>query len=83
MLAPALRQSSELFRKLLACYEAAGRPVPAQAESQLRLELTNGTRPRSISFSIGAKLQSVATILRIMVGRALYPAYSSLLNSEP
>src|SRR5262249_45771459 len=36
MLAPALRQSQELFRKLLACYRALEQPVPAAAETALR-----------------------------------------------
>lgn len=44
MLAPALRQSQELFRKLVRFYNDLGRPVPAEAESNLRLELANGSR---------------------------------------
>lgn len=44
MLAPALRQSQELFRKLVRFYNRLGRPVGAAAESSLRLELANGSR---------------------------------------
>ena len=44
MLAPSLRQSQELFRKLIGYYNASGRPVPAQGETSLRLELENGSR---------------------------------------
>jgi hypothetical protein len=48
MLAPALRQSQELFRKLLAFYRALGRPVSAGSETSLRLELANGSRVVSL-----------------------------------
>src|SRR6187455_1784910 len=44
MLAPTQRQSQELFRKLLAFYRKLARPVAPAAESQLRLELQNGSR---------------------------------------
>src|SRR5215207_10343041 len=43
-LAPALRQSQELFGKVLAFYRALDRPVPAQTERKLSLELENGSR---------------------------------------
>src|SRR2546423_12838908 len=48
MLAPALRQSAELFRKLLAFYRALEHPVPAASETALRLELRNGSRIESL-----------------------------------
>jgi hypothetical protein len=43
-LAPALRQSQELFGKVLGFYRALDRPVPAQTERKLSLELENGSR---------------------------------------
>lgn len=43
-LAPALRQSQELFGKIVGFYRHLGRPVPADAEQRLGLELTNGSR---------------------------------------
>jgi hypothetical protein len=43
-LAPALRQSQELFAKVLTFYRDLGRPVPAHAERKLSLELENGLR---------------------------------------
>src|ERR671916_571517 len=43
-LAPALRQSQELFAKVLGFYRDLGRPVPAYAERKLSLELENGSR---------------------------------------
>lgn len=44
LLSPSQRQSQELFRKCLDVYRALDRPVPAEAESALRLELENGSR---------------------------------------
>jgi Terminase large subunit, T4likevirus-type, N-terminal len=43
-LAPALRQSQELFGKVLDFYRDLDRPIPAQAERRLSLELENGSR---------------------------------------
>ncbi len=44
LLSPSLRQSQELFRACLSIYRALDRPVPAEAESALRLELGNHSR---------------------------------------
>jgi phage terminase large subunit-like protein len=44
LLSPSLRQSSELFRKCLDVYRALGKPVAADAENKLSLELKNGSR---------------------------------------
>src|SRR5215212_565749 len=43
-LAPALRQSQELFGKVMGFYRDLGRPVTPQAERRLSLELENGSR---------------------------------------
>ena len=43
-LAPALRQSQELFGKIISSYRALEHPVPPQAERKLSLELENGSR---------------------------------------
>jgi hypothetical protein len=43
-LAPALRQSQELFGKVLGFYKDLDRPIPAQAERKLSLELANESR---------------------------------------
>jgi len=44
LLSPSQRQSQELFRKCLDVYRGLNRPVSADAESALRLELENGSR---------------------------------------
>jgi hypothetical protein len=43
-LAPTLRQSQELFGKVATFYRDLGRPVPAQGERKLSLELENKSR---------------------------------------
>lgn len=42
--APAERQSVEWFRRCIDCYRTLGRPVPADTENKLELELANGSR---------------------------------------
>lgn len=44
LLSPSLRQSIELFRKCLDVYRALDKPVPADSENKLSLELENGSR---------------------------------------
>ena len=44
VLAPALRQSQELFSKVAGFYRDLGRPVSPQGERKLALELENGSR---------------------------------------
>ncbi len=44
LLAPALRQSQELFLKVMQAYMALGKPVPEREASALRLTLANGSR---------------------------------------
>ena len=48
LLSPTLRQSGELFKKVLDAYRTLGRQVPAEAETQLTLTLENGSRVVSL-----------------------------------
>jgi hypothetical protein len=48
LVSPSLRQSTEIFRKVVDGYNALGRPVPARRETELRLELANGSRVVSL-----------------------------------
>lgn len=47
-LSPSLRQSGELFRKVLNVYRATGQMEPPDSETLLRLELANGSRILSL-----------------------------------
>jgi len=44
LLSPSLRQSAELFNKCLSVYRSLDRPIPANAENKLSLDLENGSR---------------------------------------
>jgi hypothetical protein len=44
LLSPSLRQSGELFRKCLDVYRSLDKPIPADSENKLSLELENGSR---------------------------------------
>ncbi len=44
LLSPSLRQSQELFLKVMSTYIALGKPVPSKDASALRLTLINGSR---------------------------------------
>jgi hypothetical protein len=44
LLSPCLRQSGELFHKVMLGYQASGCPVRARSQTQLRLELAHGGR---------------------------------------
>jgi hypothetical protein len=48
LLSPSLRQSGELYRKVVDLFNALGRPMGVTAESALRLELANGSRVVSL-----------------------------------
>ncbi len=44
LLSPSQRQSMEIFRKVIDAYKALGKPLAARQQTQLRLELANGSR---------------------------------------
>jgi hypothetical protein len=48
LVSPSLRQSSELFRRVLDAYRVVAPDSPADAETLLRLELVNGSRVLSL-----------------------------------
>jgi hypothetical protein len=83
-LAPALRQSQELFGKIAGFYRHLDRPIPAQAERKLSLELENGSRivtlpgtERTIRGFSGAALLLVDEAARVDDG--LYYAVRPML----
>jgi hypothetical protein len=44
LLSPTLRQSGELFRRVVTLWRAAGRPIPVSSETALSLTLATGSR---------------------------------------
>lgn len=69
LLSPSLRQSSELFRKCLETYRALDRPVPAEAESALRLELENGSRIISLPGKEGT-VRGISKVTLLVIDEA-------------
>lgn len=66
LVSPTLRQSGELFRKALAVYRAAGRPVAPDSETALTLSLANGARIVSLPGKEGTvRGYSGATLIAI------------------
>src|SRR4051794_32478958 len=84
LLSPTLRQSGELFRKVMDLYGALGRPVGVAAESALRLELINGSRVVSLPGTEGTVRGFSGVALLIIdeaarVADALYCAVRPML----
>ncbi|MGZ7126714.1 MAG: terminase large subunit domain-containing protein [Halobacteriota archaeon] len=48
VLSPSLRQSSELFKVVTSFYQELERPIPAEIETALTLQLSNGSRIASL-----------------------------------
>src|SRR4051794_33432491 len=44
LVSPVQRQSTEVFHKILEAYNAINRPIRAEYETQLKIELANGSR---------------------------------------
>jgi hypothetical protein len=80
LLSPTLRQSGELFRKVVDLFNALGRPVAVSAESGLRLELTNGSRLISLPGNEGTVrgFSGVAMLIIDEAARVADPLYYSV-----
>src|SRR6266487_2870070 len=74
LLSPSLRQSQELFRACLSIYRALDRPVPAEAESALRLELGNHSRNVSLPGKDGT-VRSFSGVRLLTIDGALSARY--------
>ncbi len=65
LLAPALRQSQELYAKVSSFYRALGRSIPATSETALRLTLENGSRIISLPGRDDASIRGYSADLLI------------------
>ena len=77
LLSPTLRQSGELFRKVLDLFNALGRPVGVLTETALRLELSNGSRIISLPGTEGTirGFSGVAMLIIDEAARVADPLY--------
>ena len=69
-LAPALRQSQELFGKVASFYRTLGRPVPPVAEQRLGLELVNGSRIVSLPAGTEKTIRGYSGVSLLVVDEA-------------
>ncbi len=72
LLSPTLRQSGEIFRKAKNVYTEAGRPVPATGETQLTLDLKNGSRIVSLPGSKEGTIRGYSKVALLVVDEAAY-----------
>jgi hypothetical protein len=70
LLSPTLRQSGELFKKCAEVYERAGRPVRADAETQLSLALKNGSRVVSLPGRDDAAVRGYSGVSDLIIDEA-------------
>lgn len=82
LMSPTLRQSQELFRKSLVPYRAAGRPVPAESENKLSLELENGSRIVSLPGKEGT-VRGFSAVDLLIVDEAAWVPESLYMSVQP
>lgn len=70
LLSQAERQSKELLLKVLQQYRALGRPVPADAENKLTLELSNGSRILALPGKDGDTIRGYSGVRLLVVDEA-------------
>lgn len=84
IMSPALRQSAELYRKCAEIYGAIGRPVSADSETRLGLDLSNGSRVLSLPGRTGDTVRGYTADLLICdeasrIGDDLYASIRPML----
>jgi hypothetical protein len=82
MISPAQRQSGELFRKALSIYRTLGRPVPAETESALQLELETGSRIIALPGKEGT-IRSYSGVSLLLIDEAAHVATETYMAVRP
>lgn len=70
VLSPSLRQSQELFRKMMTLYVDIGSPIPATVENRLSLELANGSRIVSLPGDRDATIRGFSAVDSLIIDEA-------------
>lgn len=83
LLSPSLRQSSELYKKAAAIYETLGRPVSADAETQLTLSLANSSRLVSLPGTKDGAVRGFSAVDLLIVDEAAWVADSLYMSVRP
>jgi hypothetical protein len=66
ILSPTLRQSSELFQKVMHSYAALGRPIPTKVEQRSQVEFANGARIISLPGGDTGKVRGYSADLLVV-----------------
>lgn len=88
LLSPTLRQSGELFKHCAEIYVRLGCPIPAESETLLRLELTNGSRILSLPGASDGGIRGLSGVSLIVIDEAarvddsLYKAVRPMLATS-
>jgi len=69
LLSPSLRQSQELFKKVLGIYKSLGRPVPSESENALSLTLESGSRVISLPGTEGT-IRAYSAVRLLLIDEA-------------
>jgi hypothetical protein len=83
LLSPSLRQSAELYRKCADLYKTLGKPIPATAESALRVELANGSRIISLPGKDNAAIRGFSAPRLVVIDEAARVPDSLYLSCRP
>lgn len=69
LVSPSMRQSVEMFRRVLTMYEALGRPVVAEQENLSSMTLENGARVLSLPGD-GSTVRGIANVSLLVIDEA-------------
>jgi hypothetical protein len=70
LVSPTWRQSAELARRAIHVYRSLGRPVPADSENKLSLELSNGSRILSLPGRSDATIRGYSGVALLIADEA-------------
>ena len=83
IVSPSVRQSGELFRKIITYWKRLGKPVPSETETQLTLTLKNGSRIYALPSTSETIRGMTATLLCVdeaaLVSDTLFTAVRPML----
>jgi hypothetical protein len=82
LLSPGLRQSGELFKKCLWVYRSLGRPIPAESETALTLQLEHGSRIVSLPGKEGT-IRSFSSVRLLIIDESSRVLDETYMSARP
>jgi hypothetical protein len=83
LLSPSMRQSAELYRKCADGWKDLGKPVPATAESALRVEFANGSRIISLPGKDDAAIRGFSKPSLVVIDEAARVSDNLYMSCRP